>query len=184
MVDMADGLEPVGTCAVVASMRSSRCVREPIGRHALSWREQVRWPCIGFPAVALYSAFSALVVTHIDRHRRGPAQTFDWALGRLATTLERYEQAEGHFVAAADIEERLGAPLFLARTHASWAHALIARGQPEDLERAQQVLEQAEEAATRLGAGGHRWRSGRVPRRPRDDERVAEADSALLVCAG
>ena len=47
--------------------------------------------------------------------------SIDWALGRLATTLERYEQADEHFAAAAEIEERLGAPLFLARTHASWA---------------------------------------------------------------
>ncbi len=42
-----------------------------------------------------------------------------WALGTLAATLERYEQAEDHFAAAAEIEERLGAPLFLARTRAS-----------------------------------------------------------------
>ena len=76
-----------------------------------------------------------------------------WALGTLATTLERYEQAEGHFAAAAEIEERLGAPLFLARTHAGWARALIARGRPEDLDRAQHMLEQAEETAERLGGG-------------------------------
>jgi hypothetical protein len=32
-----------------------------------------------------------------------------------------------NFGAAAAIEERLGAPLLLARTHAGWARALIAR---------------------------------------------------------
>jgi hypothetical protein len=74
-----------------------------------------------------------------------------WALGTLATTLRRDEQAEGHFLAAAEIEERFGAPLFLARTHAGWASALIARGRPEDLDRAQRMLEQAEDAAWRLG---------------------------------
>ncbi len=77
-----------------------------------------------------------------------------WALGRLAAALERYEQAEGHFEAAVEIEERLGAPLFLARTQAGWAGALIARGRPEDLERARHMLEQAEDAAGRLGAEG------------------------------
>jgi hypothetical protein len=77
-----------------------------------------------------------------------------WALGTLATTQERYEQAEGHFAAAAEIEERLGAPLFLARTQTGWARALIARGQPEDLKRAKHMLEQAEETAGRLGARG------------------------------
>ncbi len=53
-----------------------------------------------------------------------------WALGALAATLERYEQAESHFAAAAEIEASLGAPLFLARTHLGWARALIARGRP------------------------------------------------------
>jgi hypothetical protein len=80
--------------------------------------------------------------------------SFASALGTLATTLERYEEAEDHFAAAAEIEERLGAPLFLARTHASWAGALIARGRPEDLNRAQTMLEQAEDTARHLGAEG------------------------------
>jgi hypothetical protein len=80
--------------------------------------------------------------------------SFAWALGTLATTLERYDQAEDHFAAGAEIEERLGAPLFLARTHAAWARALIARGRPEDIERAQAMLEKAHGTATRLGAEG------------------------------
>ena len=42
----------------------------------------------------------------------------------------------------------------LARTRAGWARALIARGRPEDLDRAQHMLEQAEDTAERLGAGG------------------------------
>jgi hypothetical protein len=77
-----------------------------------------------------------------------------WVLGTLAATLERYDQAEGHFAAAAEIEERLGAPLLLARTHAAWAHTLIARGRPEDRDRAQAMLEQAQDTAARLGADG------------------------------
>ena len=82
--------------------------------------------------------------------------SFPWALGRLAATLERYEQAEEHFAAAAEIEQRFGTPLLLARTHAGWATALIARGRPEDRDRAQTMLEQAEETAGRLGAEGIR----------------------------
>ena len=77
--------------------------------------------------------------------------SIDWALGRLATTLERYELAERHFAAAAELEQQFGAPLMLARTRAGWAGALIARGRTEDLERAQGMLEQAEETAARLG---------------------------------
>ena len=80
--------------------------------------------------------------------------TIAWALGTLAAMLERYEQAEEHFAAAAQIEERLGVPLLVARTHLGWARALIARGRPEDSSRAQHMLEQAEGTATRLGAGG------------------------------
>ncbi len=78
----------------------------------------------------------------------------DWALGTLAVTLERHEEAEGHFAAAAEIEERVGAPLFLARTRAAWAAALVSRGRPEDLDRAQSMLEEAHGTATRLGADG------------------------------
>jgi hypothetical protein len=73
------------------------------------------------------------------------------ALGVLATTLQRYELAEGHFRAAAVIEDRFGAPLLLARTRAGWARALIARGRHEDLPRAEHMLEQANQIATRLG---------------------------------
>ncbi len=80
--------------------------------------------------------------------------SFSWALGRLAATLERYEQAEDHFAAAAELEQRLGAPLLLARTRAGWARALIARGRPEDRGRAQTMIEQASETTERLGAHG------------------------------
>jgi hypothetical protein len=41
--------------------------------------------------------------------------------------------------------------LLPARTRAGWARALIARGRPEDFESAQQMLEQAEKTAERLG---------------------------------
>jgi class 3 adenylate cyclase/tetratricopeptide (TPR) repeat protein len=98
------------------------------------------------------------LLTPFSRQLAGSAGTvfgsFPWALGTLAMTMERYEQAEEHFASAAEIEERLGAPLFLARTRAGWARVLIARGRPEDLDRAQSMLKQAEGTAGRLGAGG------------------------------
>jgi len=96
----------------------------------------------------LLAPFSGQLAAHLG----AVSGTFAWALGTLATTLERYEQAEGHFAVATEIEERLGAPLFLARTHAGWARALIARGGPEDLDCAQMMLRQAQEVAERLGA--------------------------------
>jgi hypothetical protein len=107
----------------------------------------------------------------VSRRRRTVVCSIPWALGTLATTLERYEQAEAHFAAAAQIEARLGAPLFLARTHTGWARALIARGRPEDLERAQPMLEHAEDTARRLGAGG-------------TTREVAECRAALAAISG
>ncbi len=81
--------------------------------------------------------------------------SFDWALGALlAAARGPCEETESHFAAAADIEARLGAPLLLARTHARWAHALIMRGDAEDLSRARPMLDRAEDAAGRLGAEG------------------------------
>jgi hypothetical protein len=80
--------------------------------------------------------------------------TLAGALGALAGTLGRYDEAEVHFAAAAEIEDSFGASMFLAHTHARWAHALIARGRPEDLDRAQPILENAHEAAIRLNAEG------------------------------
>ena len=77
-----------------------------------------------------------------------------WALAVLAAILERYEQAESHFADAAELEQRLGARLFLAQTRVDWTRALLARGRPEDLGRAQTMLDQAEQAAGPLGAHG------------------------------
>jgi class 3 adenylate cyclase/tetratricopeptide (TPR) repeat protein len=74
-----------------------------------------------------------------------------WTLGTLATSLKRYQVAVGHFRTAAEIEDRLVAPLLLARTRVGWARALIARGRYEDLPGATRILEQAHETATRLG---------------------------------
>ena len=79
--------------------------------------------------------------------------SIDWALGVLATTMGRHERAESHFAAAEEIDARLGAPLFVARTHTGWARTLITQNRPEDIDRAKHMLEQADEVARRLGAG-------------------------------
>ncbi len=80
--------------------------------------------------------------------------SIDFALGALAATLERFEEAERHFAAAATIETKLEAPLLLARTHARWARALIARGAVDDCGRAEMMLERAQGSAREMGAGG------------------------------
>jgi class 3 adenylate cyclase/tetratricopeptide (TPR) repeat protein len=68
-------------------------------------------------------------------------------LGILAAALERWDVAEQHFSAAAEIHERLGAKLFLARTWTNWAGVLLARGGNDDSERAHELLHRAVELA-------------------------------------
>ena len=65
-------------------------------------------------------------------------------LGVLATTLERWEAADEHFAAAASVHERVGAPLFLARTWMNWGRSYALRG---DAERSRELFERAVELA-------------------------------------
>jgi tetratricopeptide (TPR) repeat protein len=72
-------------------------------------------------------------------------------LGLLATTLERYDEAEARFISAHTIHERIAAPTWLARTRLEWARMLLLRHQPGDRERARDLLGQAVETARELG---------------------------------
>jgi tetratricopeptide (TPR) repeat protein len=72
-------------------------------------------------------------------------------LGVLAATLQRWDAAEQHFAAAAEMHERLGAKLFLARTWMNWSRMLLARGDASDVQRARAMLEQAAELARQHG---------------------------------
>ncbi len=72
-------------------------------------------------------------------------------LGLLASTAAEWDEAESYFGAAAAIQERIDAPIFLARTHVEWARMLRARGGPNDAERAHDFLRQALAAARDRG---------------------------------
>ena len=72
-------------------------------------------------------------------------------LGLLAATLDRFDEAEAHFAAAAATHERFGAPAWLARTRCEWAAMLSRRGGPGDAERARHLLDQALATARELG---------------------------------
>jgi class 3 adenylate cyclase/tetratricopeptide (TPR) repeat protein len=74
-------------------------------------------------------------------------------LGVLAATLERWEQAEQHFAAAAEYHERVGAKLFLARTWLNWGGAILARGEAADSERGRELIGRAAELAREHGSG-------------------------------
>jgi tetratricopeptide (TPR) repeat protein len=69
-------------------------------------------------------------------------------LGRLASGLGRFEDADEHFRAGADAHARVSAPVWLARTRLCWGDLLLERG---DDARAKQLLSLALRAARRLG---------------------------------
>jgi class 3 adenylate cyclase/tetratricopeptide (TPR) repeat protein len=72
-------------------------------------------------------------------------------LAVLATTFGDFDEAERRFVSAGATHERIGAPIWLARTRLEWARMLITRAQPGDAERAREFLGQALETARQLG---------------------------------
>jgi class 3 adenylate cyclase/tetratricopeptide (TPR) repeat protein len=74
-------------------------------------------------------------------------------LGMLATTLGHDDQAEERFAAAEATHERIPAPAWLARSRLEWARMLLARPQPGDAARAQELLGQALSTARELGLG-------------------------------
>jgi class 3 adenylate cyclase/tetratricopeptide (TPR) repeat protein len=77
----------------------------------------------------------------------------DLYLGRLAATLGRHDQAEHHFASAAQLHERIDAPIWLAYTRYGWALSLYERGNPGDAERARSLGGQALAMARALGLG-------------------------------
>jgi tetratricopeptide (TPR) repeat protein len=75
----------------------------------------------------------------------------DRALGMLATTLGQWDDAEAHFQAALDLNARLGALPWLARTQLGYAAMLLGRRQTGDAERARDLLHSGLDAARDLG---------------------------------
>lgn len=78
----------------------------------------------------------------------------DRYLGMLAATLERQGDAQRHYEAAIQLEERLGARPWLARTRTWYARMLLERGAPGDAEHARALLEAALADAHGLGMVG------------------------------
>jgi DNA-binding SARP family transcriptional activator len=73
------------------------------------------------------------------------------SLANLATTLERWEVAEHHFEGALELNERIGARPWLARTQFELARMLRGRGAPTDDERAGELERKARETAAEIG---------------------------------
>ena len=73
------------------------------------------------------------------------------ALGQLAATIGRVDEAAGHFEEAVAMNERMGLRPWLARTRSDYAALLLARNDPGDQERAGALLDAAHSAFRELG---------------------------------
>jgi len=72
-------------------------------------------------------------------------------LGRLARTLGELDHADAHYAVAAAVEERAGAPTWLARTRLEWAQVLLERGRPADRDGAAELLRLCRTTAAATG---------------------------------
>jgi tetratricopeptide (TPR) repeat protein len=93
-----------------------------------------------FADQVIVTAFGDLCEGSVARH-----------LGVLATTLRRFEAAARHFERALELDGRLGARPFLARTKYELARMLLARAADGDRVRADGVLAEAGAAAAAIG---------------------------------
>ena len=71
-------------------------------------------------------------------------------LGRLAATRQRWSEAERHFEAAIDCNQRLGAPHLTAHVRRDFGTVLLARGDARSVERARDLLGAAAAAYRQL----------------------------------
>jgi hypothetical protein len=72
-------------------------------------------------------------------------------LGRLAATMQRWDDAVRHFEAALAADGRLGAPHLIAHTQRVYADSLLARGTTSDLNQARDLLTGAAATYHQLG---------------------------------
>ena len=74
-------------------------------------------------------------------------------LGLLSATMSRWEDAQGHFEHALEMNSRMGATPWLAHTQQQYAEMLLDHGQPEDRAKALSLLDKSMAIATELGMG-------------------------------
>jgi tetratricopeptide (TPR) repeat protein len=72
-------------------------------------------------------------------------------LGVLASTMSRWDLAERHFEDALEVNAKIGALPWVARTQHGYARTLVARDQPGDRERAIELLRDASTTCRELG---------------------------------
>jgi hypothetical protein len=95
--------------------------------------------------------YEQLCVVDVPEGMRGSVARY---LGVLATRV-RPEHAESHFENASELNARMGARPWLARTQEDYASMLLERSLPRDEERAQRLLDDAGAAYRESGMTGH-----------------------------
>jgi hypothetical protein len=76
------------------------------------------------------------------------------AEAHLAAAEKNWSAAWSAFADAADGWARMGVRWYRARTLQEWAEAHVARGEPGDLERARELLREAQAAFEEMGSSG------------------------------
>lgn len=74
-----------------------------------------------------------------------------WALGALAASMQRWEDAERHYDTTLRVHRAMGARPFLARALVDYAAVLRRRGHPADRDRIRVLLDEAERLGRDLG---------------------------------
>ena len=148
-------------------------------RRASSWSELAQEDCAALPfdqewlygmsllaetaallgdadrALALYRVllpWAGLCAVDVGEGMRGSVARY---LGLLAATAGRCTEAEQHFDDALAANERMGGRPWLAHTQADYARMLLARDQPGDRARAQDLLAEAQATYEELGMEGY-----------------------------
>jgi tetratricopeptide (TPR) repeat protein len=137
--------------AMDAALRSTRPVNEEwtLGEGALA--DAVASLGDKEAAASLYRAltpYAHLTMGGIPDINLGSLQR---PLGRLAALLELFDESEAHFKEAIEVNERMGARGWAARSRYDFARMLITRDGPGDRENAEQLLSVAILAAQDLG---------------------------------
>jgi DNA-binding SARP family transcriptional activator/tetratricopeptide (TPR) repeat protein len=96
----------------------------------------------------LLEPYADLVVVDPHVFSTGSAARY---LGMAASTCGRFDEAERHFLAALEMDERIGARPWLADTQSSYGQMLLARNEPGDAEQARELIDQALATYNELG---------------------------------
>ncbi len=95
-------------------------------------------------------------------------------LGLLAATMSRWASAEEHFILALEVDRRLEAHPWVARTQYDYAGMLLARGRPADRAKAAELLAETTDAARRMGMRSLEESAGRLASRAAGGHELAK----------